>query len=276
LAILPATRLSAWFDTPGGARVLAEEAGVLVTAVRRAHGDTLLWLGCHHVLRDTLRGCMVRNRLYGTAASGAPALEVPRLQCAYEALPIPNNSLDALVLHHALETADDPRSVLREAARTLAPGGRIIVCAFNPVSLWGLRRMYARLVKDPFQGLHLLSTPRLLDWLAVLGFEMQEAPRYLQFGLPFRLDRVDPGDASAASARKVATDDMPPRASWRRGLPIGGVYLLCATKQAAGVRPLWRPAERRAPVVPYGRPAFGHGPVGRDNVFTLRLPRDER
>jgi SAM-dependent methyltransferase len=272
----PATRLCAWFDTPGGRRVLAEESAGLANAVRRAHGDTLLWLGCHQMLRDTLRGCMVRNRFYGSVVTGSPALETPVLRCAYEALPVSNNSLDALVLHHALETAEDPRSVLREAARALAPGGRIIVCAFNPVSLWGLRRLYAQLVRDPFQGLHLLSTPRLLDWLAVLGFEMQEPPRYLQFGLPFRLERLDATEASNASVRRVADEAVPPRASWRRGLPVGGVYLLCATKQAAAMRPLWRPAERRAPVVPYGRPAFGHGPVGRDNVFTLRLPRDER
>jgi SAM-dependent methyltransferase len=261
LANPPAHRLADWFTSPAGRRVLAEEVGPLAESVRRAHGDTLLWLGCADVLPEAVRGCLVRSRMYGSAMPHVGMPDVPVMQCRYDALPVSNSSLDALVLHHALETAADPRSVLREAARAIAPGGRLIVCVFNPLSLWGLRRGYARIVPDAFRGLHLLTPFRLLDWLALLGFEVQGPPQYLQYGLPFQRGR---GRGENALQRLLK----------RRRLPLGGVCLLTATKQAMAVRPHWRPAARLAPVV-YGKPAFGQSNVVQLRVPPSRLPAGE-
>lgn len=269
----PVHRLAAWFDSPAGARLLREEVGPLAEAVRRAHGDTLLWLGCHQVMAEAVRGSMVRRRLHGALAPVNPAADIPELQCAYEALPLPNASLDALVLHHALETAADPRSVLREAARVVAPGGRLIVCAFNPLSLWGLRRLYARFVPDALEGLRLPSVFRLLDWLALLGFELQGVPRYLQFGLPF-LWGQQARDQGLDQRLEPEVREPSSRADRLQRLPVGGVCLLAATKQAAAVRPLWRPAKRLAPVA-YGKPAFGNSKVIRLPLSDARLPSGE-
>lgn len=246
--------------------MLREEVGPLAESVRRAHGDTLLWLGCAEIMDEAVRGCMVRSRLYGSVQPGRPLTDIPVMQCSYDELPVPNNSLDALVLHHALETAADPRSVLREAARTIAPGGRLIVCAFNPLSLWGLRRSFARFAPDAFNGLHLVTTFRLLDWLALLGFEVQGGLRYLQYGLPFHREcgRVSAG---AAGSEDTGAEDNGLQAMLkRRRVPIGGVCLLSATKQAMAVRPHWRPAARLAPVG-YGKPAYG-----KSNVIHLQAP----
>jgi len=260
VANLPAHRLAAWFATPAGQRVLREEAALLAEALRRAHGDTLLWLGCPLAMADAVQGCMVRSRLLGTVIPSQPLSEIARLQCAQDALPFPNNSLDALVLHHALETATDPRGALREAARAMAPGGRLIICAFNPLSLWGVRRCFAQFAPDPFKGLHLLTTLRLTDWLALLGFELQGRPRYLQFGLPFQRQQAQ------------AAPNALQRLLERRQVPVGGVYLLAATKRALAVRPDWRPSTRmRAPA--YGQPAFGNSNVIRLPVSRSRLAR---
>jgi SAM-dependent methyltransferase len=256
--------------------VLVEERLALAESVRRAHGDTLLWLGCAEIMPDAVRGCMVRSRIYGSMTPVRPPADLPVLQCSYDALPVPNSSLDALVLHHALETVADPRSVLREAARAVAPGGRLIVVAFNPFSLWGLRREYARLVPDAFRGLHLLSTFRLLDWLALLGFDVQGPPRYLQYGLPFQLPRTAASvQDSPASGSGSETDGNALQAFLRRRrVPLGGVCVIAATKQAVAVRPNWRPAPRLAPVV-YGNPAFGQRNVVRLQVPRSRLPVGE-
>jgi SAM-dependent methyltransferase len=267
LANLPAQRLAAWFATPAGQRVLHGEAAPLAQALRRAHGDRLLWLGCPQVMADAVQGCMVRSRLLGSVVPGAPVAEIARLQCAQDALPFLNNSLDALVLHHALETAADPRGALREAARVLAPGGRLIVCAFNPLSLWGLRRCFAQFAPDPFKGLHLLTTARLADWLKLLGFEVQGRPRHLQFGLPFH--------------RQQALQEPNPlqRLLERQQIPVGGVYLLAATKRALAVRPDWRPAPRM-PTPAFGKVAFGNRnvirlPVSRPRLAGRDLPAGE-
>lgn len=250
-----AHRLATWLATPAGQRVLAEETAPLAEAVRRAHGDTLLWLGCHEVMAQAVRGCMVRSRLFGAVLPGPAMTDTPVLRCLPEALPVANNTLDAIVLHHALETSADPRGVLREAARAIAPGGRLIVCAFNPLSLWGVRRCVAQFRPDAFRGLHLITTLRLLDWLAVLGFEVQAQPLHLQYGLPFQRERARTDDNALQRALR------------RRRVPLGGVYLVSATKQAAAMRPLKRVATGIARPGFAARPAFGNS-----NVVPLQLP----
>ncbi len=226
-------RLAAWFDTPQGVRLLREERAYLGEAARRFHGDTLLWAGCHGEVSRTVRGCMIRHRLFASPVP-QPALEdLSSLRCDVDALPLPNGSLDAMVLHHALETAGDPRGALREAARVLVPGGRLVICAFNPLSLWGGRRLYARVRADAFTGLKFVTAFRLLDWLALLGFERQSGARYLSYGLPFQAGAGEQDDAEAGRFERFMR---------RAQMPCGGVYLVSVVKQAAAVRPNWRPA----------------------------------
>ena len=51
-------------------------------------------------------------------------------------LPLPDAAVDRVLLVHALEMANDPREVLREVWRVLAPGGRIIAVVPNRRGLW--------------------------------------------------------------------------------------------------------------------------------------------
>ena len=46
------------------------------------------------------------------------------------ALPVERNAYDLVIVHQVLHYLDDPSRALREAARTLSPGGRIIVVDF--------------------------------------------------------------------------------------------------------------------------------------------------
>ena len=48
------------------------------------------------------------------------------------ALPGTDGSVDTVVLHQVLHFADDPAAVIAEAARVLAPGGRLLVIDFMP------------------------------------------------------------------------------------------------------------------------------------------------
>ncbi len=198
---------------------------------RRFHGDTLLWAGCHQLAGDTVRGCMIRHRFFAlTEAFVEYPDDLVALSCDLSTLPLPNNCLDAMVLHHGLENTADPRSALREAARVLHPGGRLVVCAFNPISLVGLRRLYAGVVEDDFSGIHCVRAGRLLDWLSVLGFEVQGRVKYLSYNLPFN------------RAGKPRADGDKPRLLRRHQPPGGGVYMLAAVKQAMAVRPKWSSA----------------------------------
>ena len=61
------------------------------------------------------------------------------LQMLFEAMPFESESIDLVVMPHALEVSEDPHALLREVYRILIPGGRVILTGFNLMSLWGLR-----------------------------------------------------------------------------------------------------------------------------------------
>ena len=226
-------RLSDWFLTGAGNRLVEEQLPHLATSARRFHGDALMWAGCQTPLLDTVSGCMVRNhfRLVEPGWSDAAGVmaetaEMSLFQASLREIPLPNNSLDAIILHHALEACEDPRTALRECARVLTGGGRLVVCAFNPLSLWGARSLYGRVRDDRFSELKFVNPFRLFDWLTVLGFE-PEPVKYVAYNLP--LDRIASDAAVWRGTRQILA---------KRQLPIGGAYVLSAVKiaLAAGVR----------------------------------------
>ena len=75
------------------------------------------------------------------------------------------------MLPHVLEFAAEPHQILREVERVLIPEGQIIVCGFNPASLWGARQGVGRLTSAPFlpQDGEFISVPRIKDWLKLLN-----------------------------------------------------------------------------------------------------------
>ena len=122
-----------------------------------------------------------------------------------------------MVLHHALDVVADRRGTLREVARILKPGGRLVVVGFNPLSLWSLSKPL-----PAFRDLRPLSVPRLSEWLTVLGMTRDTRTVYLNYrsALPIAL---------AGNRWQTAS-------AWINRLqpPLGGAYILAATKQGHG------------------------------------------
>ena len=188
------------------------------------------------------------------SASGSPAARraAIALHCDFDALPFDSNSLDLVVLPHALELARDPHLALREVERVLVPEGRVVVVGFNPLSLWGIRQRMGRwmqwlLSRSP-RSLFLPSAGefmryrRLRDWLRLLSFEV-EAGRFGCYRPP------------------VGSDKWLARFAWmeragERWWPVfGAVYFVVAVKRVRGmrlvglVRDQRKPAHAPAPVV---------------------------
>jgi SAM-dependent methyltransferase len=175
------------------------------------------------------------------------------------------DSLDLVVLPHALERSADPHACLREVARVLIPEGQVLITGLNPWSWWGLQQTRGqRLAQNSSAGLPMTSSlmayRRLRDWLRLLGFEVQVS----------RFGGWTPAPSSEAWMQRWQWMD----ALGERWWPIlGGVYLLLATKRVPGGRFIdgrrWRavrsPAGATAPIARTDNP-MGHTSAPKDTV----------
>jgi demethylmenaquinone methyltransferase/2-methoxy-6-polyprenyl-1,4-benzoquinol methylase/ArsR family transcriptional regulator len=59
------------------------------------------------------------------------------------ALPVPRDSFDLAIMHQVLHYLDDPARAVREAARALSPGGRLLIVDFAPHDEEALRERHA-------------------------------------------------------------------------------------------------------------------------------------
>jgi SAM-dependent methyltransferase len=191
---------------------------------------------------------MVRNRFFAAIPGSCPDAKLTNFAAQAQHLPLPNGSMNAVVLHHILECADDPRQVMREASRVLAPGGRLVLCGFNPWSLWGLgnllRRARGMSSGNLGMGKRFIPHWRLLDWLAVLGFELNDPVRFAGYSI---------GNVGSGrfGQRGLAAQ------AWLNRLqpPIASSFIVSATKQAMSARPLLRdPTLARGKLAPVAYP----------------------
>ena len=82
-------------------------------------------------------------------------------------LPLADQAADAVVMHQVLHFLSDPQRAVREAARVLAPGGRLLIVDFAPHELEFLREQFAH-ERLGFAG------PQVEQWLADAGLQIVE------------------------------------------------------------------------------------------------------
>ena len=206
--------LQDWFATPLGQYLLEKERAYLDDVTPDIFGFHALQLGLPGV--DLLRENRITHRMR-VARDGAPDVHA---KC--HELPFATQSIDLVLLPHALEFSDEPHAILREVDRVMMPEGRLIIVGFNPWSLWGLRSALGFSRSEfPWNG-HFVSLPRVKDWLALLGFDVS-AGRLIAYSPPF--DGVAgspkfmgiPGELidrpSTASSGAAASDSWSPRAT---------------------------------------------------------------
>ena len=90
-------------------------------------------------------------------------------------LPLADQSVGAAVMHQVLHFLSDPPRAVREAARVLAPAGRLLIVDFAPHELEFLREQYAH------ERLG-FSTQQVGQWLADCGLELVETRELVRDG----------------------------------------------------------------------------------------------
>ena len=219
--------IDAWLETPQGRYVLTWEQNRIDALVSDLFGYNALQLGLPRI------DFLAHNRIPLRQIAGESG-RVDVLCSLYE-LPFSSNSIDLVVMPHALEFHDDPHQILREVERVLIPDGQLIITGFNPLSLWGLRRRLANQDHTfPVNG-NYISVLRLRDWLNLLSFEVDRG-HFGCYAPPFHQEKW----LRRCHFMEAAGDRW-----WSFA---GGVYLLRAVKRVRGMRlilPGWN--QKKAP-----------------------------
>lgn len=162
--------------------------------------------GADHILYDVAPTPALRFGFDITPATARKAarrfapIEAGLFCCDVRRLAIASQSLDIVVststLDH-LDSADELRDAIAELARTLKPGGRLVITLDNPRNpVYWILRLLSRLKRLPF---HLgITRPRagLIDMLQQAGLEVLDSgmlihnPRLLSTALFLVLRRV--------------------------------------------------------------------------------------
>lgn len=224
------TALHEWLDTPLGSAMLAQERAVSARLLNRMFGLQLIQLGewgAPGALISEARtayASIVADR--GAGGEEGAAREGVSLICDPAHLALAPASVDVVLLPHTLELHPAPHQVLREAERVLVGEGRLLVLGFNPLGLWGMRRLVSRRRRRfPAGTRRLIPEHRMRDWLKLLGFEIDDVV-YHSHRLPVH-HSVPAGQARLERLRPAL----------RPALLAGG-YVLAARKRVYSMSPL--------------------------------------
>ncbi len=145
-------------------------------------------------------------------------------------LPLPDASVDRILLVHALEMSDDPDGLMREVWRVLAPSGRLLAIVPNRRGVW------ARADTTPFghgQPYSRLQISQLLrrTWFTPVGWEEALFVPPIAQGWFLR---------SAPAWERIGA---------AMSLPFAGVHVVEATKQVSRAMPVRRERTRLIPAM---------------------------
>lgn len=155
----------------------------------RVSGETVIGLGFATPYLSVFRGEAARVGAFMPVSQGALVWPSsgPRLTALVEEgrLPLPDNSVDKLLVVHCLEVAENVRPLLRELWRVLTPQGRLLLVAPNRRGIWarldtspfGQGRPYSRAQLDELLR-ETMFTP--LDWGAALYVPPLDRPLILR------------------------------------------------------------------------------------------------
>lgn len=166
-----------FYDRPLGAVVRRVLAQKIRARWPRIAGATLVGLGFATPYLGSFRGEVTRLGALMPATLGAavwpPVGPVASVAVEEQQLPLPDNTVDNLIVVHCLETSENARLLLREIWRVMKPEGRLLLVVPNRRGVW------ARMDTTPFghgrpysaaQLERLLSEALLMpiDWDAAL------------------------------------------------------------------------------------------------------------
>lgn len=179
-----------WYASGLGETLAQTEKELLDAYLPDLFGYFLLQCGCPEIQAEMAAG----NWLKSSRVSRKFCLDCHRyaglnITSNFIQLPIQSDSVDIVVLPHVLEFASMPHQVLREVERILIAEGHLIILGFNPWSSWNIFRLFSFWRKQPPWNVHFLAASRVMDWLALLGFDVVKRNSYF-YQLPVQNNNI--------------------------------------------------------------------------------------
>jgi len=163
------TPIGSWSQLPHGECLLKQTQYRIDHTISRCFGYHLLKLGQLSSQLSTSQSPIIHQ------INCAPSGKDIGLLADLHLLPIQDSSIDLCILAHELDFSSDPHQLLREIDRVLTLDGTLIISGYNPISLFGLRSLLTP--KNPHTA-RLFLPNRVLDWLHLLGFEIQQKQQF--------------------------------------------------------------------------------------------------
>jgi len=225
-------QLTNWFQSSLGRLLGQQESRCLERRLSSLFGYYLVQIGSADPMLDLLKFSPAKNKLVLDQTHTGLSL---RADPCY--LPLATDSVDGVVMHHALDFSADPHRMLREVERILIPEGKLLIVGFNPWSLWGGRRLLHLHGRQPPWSGHFFPVKRVSDWLLLLGFDLL-AVDYLNFRPPLQ---------NLAVMQRLAFLENLGGKVWPL---LGGVYVLEAVKRTLTLTPIRQKWQIRKKVLP--------------------------
>jgi len=215
---------ASWSHLAQGEWLKAQTQQQLDTVLPRCFGYHLVTYGALANQLST-KACAIKHRV-----KVAPQ-QADVLASAHH-WPFAEASVDAVLIANVLEYNSDPHLILRELTRSLIADGHLVIFGMNPFSpaivpgLW-----YRGRHAYPWCGRY-FSQARVLDWLALLNFEITSSCIYApSMLLPNR-------DQPSVGAQRLFANT--PR--------LGSMYMICARKREYPLTPIKLKQKKRSPV----------------------------
>jgi len=214
-------QLAEWFDEGFGQKLYQRQKECCEQSLNHYFGYRLAQLGVspRHSLLENLQPShkFILSRAHDEASC----------QCEFDALPLPSDTIDIVLLHHVLDFSSHPHRDLIEAARLVKAGGHIVIIGFNPLSLFGLYKWLGAVYSDKAVWRHnSLRQGRVIDWLQLLGFQVSSR-------------------ALACDKKENAGFDQWKKKLSGQDLSRGAFYMIVAQKMVTPLRPIkprhWSP-----------------------------------
>ena len=172
-------QFQSWYTSALGARLAQSEKQILDEYLPDLFGYFLLQCGCPEIKLEKERGnWLKKSRISSKFCLDYDINQGVSSQADLAHLPVKADSVDIVILPHVLDFSLNPHQVLRETERVLIAEGHVVILGFNPWSIWNMFRCCLFWTKQPPWNARFLSSSRVMDWLALLGFDVVQKKGY--------------------------------------------------------------------------------------------------